>query len=107
VFLVLGGGFKSHAVEAFLILLPAAMVAGFVPALVVAAFDNFFEKRSVRPLDRFIWIAVIGYGATYLLTLENLFETTPLIPFQYSWGLIGAVPAVFCSWLSRLTGDCP
>jgi hypothetical protein len=33
--------------------------------------------------------------------VENLFETTPLISFQYRWGLIGAVPAVICSWLSK------
>jgi hypothetical protein len=77
------------------------MVAGFVPAMVTATFDRLFERWGVQQLDRLIRIALVGYAAAYLLMLENLFETAPLISFQYRWGLIGAVPAVICSWLNR------
>jgi hypothetical protein len=101
VFIGLGGGFQSHAVESFLIVLPFAMVAGFVPAMVTATFDRLFERLGVQQLDRLFRIALVGYGAAYLLMLENLFETTPLVTFQYRWGLIGVVPAVVCSWLNR------
>ena len=101
VFVGLGGGFQSHAVESFLIVLPFGIVAGFVPAMVTATFDRLFETWGLQQLDRFIRIAAVGYGAAYLLMLENLFETTPLISFQYRWGLIGAVPGVLCSWLSK------
>jgi hypothetical protein len=101
VFIGIAGGFRSHAVEAFLIVLPFAMVAGFVPAMVTATFDRVFEKWGVHPLDRLIRIAVAGYAGAYLLMLENFFETTPLISFDYRWGLIGAIPAVLCSWLNR------
>jgi hypothetical protein len=100
VFVGLAGGFQSHTVESFFILLPFAMVAGFVPAIVAAIFDRFFEGRDVGRLGRLIRMAVVGYGAAYLLILENLLETTPLISFEYRWGLIGAVPAVVCSWLN-------
>ena len=102
VFVGMAGGFRSHAVEAFLIVLPFAMVAGFVPAMVTANFDRLFEKWGVHPLDRFARMAVVGYVCAYLLMLENLFETTPLISFEYRWGLIGAIPAVFCSSLTSL-----
>jgi hypothetical protein len=97
----LAGGFKSHAIEAFLIVLPFAMAAGLVPAIVTATFDRLFEKWGVQQLDRLFRIALVGYGAAYLLMLENLFETTSLISFEFRWGLIGAVPAVICSWLNK------
>jgi hypothetical protein len=107
VFIGIAGGFRSHAIEAFLIVLPFAMVAGFVPAMVTATFDRVFEKWGVHPLDRFIRMAVVGYGCAYLLMLENLFETMPLISFDYRWGLIGAIPAVLCSWLNEPSARSP
>ncbi|WP_194471518.1 hypothetical protein [Bradyrhizobium sp. CCBAU 51753] len=102
VFIALGGGFASHAVEAFLILLPFAMIAGLVPAILTALFDSAFEKWPLRRSGRFMGVAAIGYATAYLLMLENLVETTVSIPFEYRWGLIGAIPAVFCSWLNEL-----
>lgn len=101
VFISLGGGFRSHAVESFLIVLPFAMVAGLAPAMVAAVFDRVFEKWGVGKLDQLIRMAAVGYGAAYFLMLENLFEATPLISFEYRWELIGAIPAVLCSWLNR------
>lgn len=107
VFISLGGGFQSHAVESFLIVLPFAMVTGFAPAMLAAMFDWVFERWGVRQFDRFIRMAVVGYGAAYLPMLENLFETTPLISFEYRWGLIGAIPAVLCSWLYKPSAYSP
>lgn len=101
VFIGLAGGFHSRAIESFMIVLPFAMIAGFVPALVTGLFDRGFERRGARGLDRLVKIAVVGYGATYLLLLENAFETTPLITFEYRWGLIGLIPAVLCSWINE------
>jgi hypothetical protein len=101
VFIGLAGGFQSRAVESFLFLLPYAMVAGFGPAMVAGIFDCIFEKWGLHPLDRLIRIAVVGYASAYLLMLENLFETTPLMSFEYRWGLIGAIPAVLCCWLNK------
>jgi hypothetical protein len=101
VLVALGGGFQSHAVEAFVLVLPFAMVAGFAPAIVTASFDYLFEKWGLQQLHRLIGVALVGYGAVYLLTVANLAEATPLVPLEFRWGLVGAVPAVICSWLSR------
>ncbi|MBR0704413.1 DUF5413 family protein [Bradyrhizobium diazoefficiens] len=100
VLVALGGGFQSHAVEAFLLMLPFAMVAGVVPAIITASFDYLFEKWGLQQLHRLIGVAIVGYGAAYLLTFANLAEATPLVFFEFRWGLVGAVPAVICSWLS-------
>ena len=100
VFILLGGGFKSHAAESFASLVPSALLAGFIPALVVAALDRMFESWGATSLQRCLLVGFAGYAAAYLLMLENLFETLPLLPFRYDWGLIGAVPAVMCSWIS-------
>jgi hypothetical protein len=98
VFIVLGGGFKSHTAESFTILLSFAFVAGFLPALATAALDRVIEMRGARSLQRYLLTGLIGYAAAYLLMLENLFEPSPLLPFRFDWGLIGAIPAVICSW---------
>jgi hypothetical protein len=98
VLIVLGGGFRSHAAESFTILLPFAFLAGFIPALATAALDRMIEIWGARSLQRYLLVGLVGYGAAYLLMLENLFETSPLVPFRFDWGLIGAVPAMICSW---------
>jgi hypothetical protein len=33
--------------------------------------------------------------------VENYFEIEPLFPFRYDWGLVGAVPAVICSFVTE------
>ena len=101
VFISLGGGFQSHTVESFFIVLPFAMIAGFVPAMVAGVVDRIFERWGVRKLDQLVGMAAVGYGAAYLLMFENAFETTPLIFFEYHWGLVGTIPAVLCSWLNK------
>jgi hypothetical protein len=100
VFILLGGGFRSHAAESFAILLPFAFLAGLVPAFAVAALDRMFESWGATSLQRCLLAGLAGYAVAYSLMLENLFETTPLLEFRYDWGLIGAVPSVVCSWIT-------
>jgi hypothetical protein len=100
IFIVLGGGIKSYAAESFAIVLPFALIAGLLPALVTAALDRLFESWGAKSLQRYLLTGLAGYAAAYLLMLENLLETSPIIQFQYDWGLIGAIPAVICSWIN-------
>jgi hypothetical protein len=60
VFILLGGGFKSHAEESFAILLPFAFLAGFIPALAVAALDRMFESRGATSLQRCLFAGLAG-----------------------------------------------
>jgi len=102
VFISLAGGFKGpNAGVVFAMLLPVSWIAGLVPALVTAALDRLFERLGARSVQRYFLIALVGYASAYLLMLENYFEVEPLLPFQYSWGLVGAVPAVLCSFVTQ------
>jgi hypothetical protein len=98
--IVLGGGFVSHALESFVILVPFALIAGLAPALVTAAVDKMIETWGAKSVRRYLLTAIAGYAATYLLMLENFFEIEPMVPFRYDWGLIGAIPAMICSWIT-------
>jgi hypothetical protein len=98
--IALGGGFKSNAAESFVIVLPFAFLVGVIPALAAAALDRIFEVWGARSLQRYLLAGLAGYAAAYLLMIENLFETSPLLQFRYDWGLIGAIPAVICSWIT-------
>ena len=100
VFIVLGGGFRSHATESFMIVLPFALMAGLLPALATAALDRWIEMWGGKSLQRYLLTGLVGYAAAYLLMLENLLEASPLMQFRYDWGLIGAIPAVVCSWIT-------
>ena len=44
---------------------------------------------------------IVGYASAYLFMFENYFEVEPLFPFRYDWGLIGAIPAVICSFVTE------
>jgi hypothetical protein len=103
VFIAIGGGFKSHAAESFTILLPFAFLAGVLPALATAVVDRMIAAWGVRSGKRYFLTGLVGYAAAYLLMLENLLEVSPLVSFQFDWGLIGAVPAVICSWVTDKT----
>jgi hypothetical protein len=76
----LGGGFKSHVFQAFAIVLPFALAAGLVPALITAAFDRAMNRRGERGISKYLLTGGFGYVAAYLLTIENVFEVTPLVP---------------------------
>jgi hypothetical protein len=98
------GGLRNHALEAFAIVVPFALVAGAIPASVTALLDGLMERRGVRSLTRYLATAACGYVAAYLLSVENMFEVEPLVPVGPEWGLIGAVPAAICSWITDVIG---
>jgi hypothetical protein len=102
VFIVLVGDSKgSNAGATFGMLLPVAWIAGVVPASIAAALDQFFERLRARSVQRHLLTGVIGYACSYLFMFENYFEIEPLFPFRYDWGLIGAIPAVICSFVTE------
>ncbi|WP_152033224.1 hypothetical protein [Bradyrhizobium sp. DOA9] len=103
VFLGLGGGFSgpSSAGVAFIMLLPVAWIAGVVPALLTASFDQSLARLGATPAQRYLLTALVGYAAAYLLMLANFLEAEPLFPFQSSWGLVGAIPAAVCSFVTE------
>ena len=100
VFLSFGGGFKSHAFQSFLMLLPVAYLVGLIPALITAAFDRGVVRRGARGLSRCLLTGLFGFAVPYLLVIENAFETTPMVPTGGTWGLIGAIPALLCAWIT-------
>jgi len=83
-----------------MIVLPFALMAGLLPALATAALDRLIEMWGAKSLQRYLLTGLVGYAAAYLLMLENLLEASPLMQFRYDWGLIGAIPAVVCSWIT-------
>jgi hypothetical protein len=104
VFIGLAGGFKGNGAGVaygMLMLLPVAWIAGLVPALITAALDKLFERLRARSVQRYLLTGIVGYASAYLLMVENYFEIEPLFPFRYDWGLIGAIPAVICSFVTE------
>jgi hypothetical protein len=100
VFIRLAGGFRgANAGVALAMLLPVAWIAGLGPASIAAAFDKLFERLGARSFQRYLLTGIAGCASVYLLMLENYFEIEPLFPFRYDWGLVGAIPAVICSFV--------
>jgi hypothetical protein len=102
VFIGLGAGIKGDGAGInFGMLLPVAWIAGLVPASITAALDQLFERLGARSVQRHLLTGIIGYASAYLFMVENYFEIEPLFPFRYDWGLIGAIPAVICSFVTE------
>jgi hypothetical protein len=102
VFISLGGGIKGDSAGIiFGMLLPVAWIAGLVPASITAALDQLFERLGARSVQRYLLTGIIGYASAYLFMVENYFEIEPLFPFRYDWGLVGAIPAVICSFVTE------
>jgi hypothetical protein len=102
IFIGLGGGIKGDAAGAvFGMLLPVAWVAGLGPASITAALDKVFERLGSRSVQRHLLTGIVGYASAYLFMVENYFEVEPLFPFRYDWGLIGAIPAFICSFVTE------
>jgi hypothetical protein len=101
VFIGLGGGIKGDSAGiTFGMLLPVAWIAGLVPASITAALDQLFERLGARSVQRYLLTAIVGYASAYLFMLENYFEIEPMFPLRYDWGLVGAIPAVICSFVT-------
>ena len=101
VFIGLAGGIKANNSNViFAMLLPAAWIAGLVPASITAALDKLFERLGARSVHRYLLTAIAGYASAYLFMLENYFEIEPMFPLRYDWGLVGAISAVICSFVT-------
>jgi hypothetical protein len=102
VFIGLGGGIKGESAGViFGMLLPVAWIAGLVPALITAVIDKLFERLGARSVQRYFLTGIAGYASAYLFMLENYFEIEPLFRLRYDWGLVGAIPAVICSFVNE------
>ena len=78
-----------------IVLVGWAYVVCAVPALICALADLFFARRRILPIAG---TALVGYGMALLAALA-IFDwglTGRILAF----GLIGAIPAAICSWLS-------
>lgn len=101
VFMVLGGGIRGASSGIiFGMLLLAAWIAGLIPAAITATLDQLFERLGARPANRYLLTGISGYATAYLFMLENYFEIEPLFPLRYDWGLVGAIPAIICSFVT-------
>jgi hypothetical protein len=79
-------------------LMPLAYVVGLLPALLAAAFDGVLAKRKVR--FRPIWCALFGFAVGFLPLVGARWVGFLHGSLDASLGLVGAAPAVICSWLS-------
>jgi FtsH-binding integral membrane protein len=71
-------------------------VVGVVPALVCAVVDLLLRKTRIPAV---IGTTLVGYGIAILAGL-TIFDWG-LIGRILAFGLIGAIPAAVCSWLSN------
>jgi hypothetical protein len=81
-----------------IVLLPAAYMVGFVPALLAGVFDGVLAKRHVR--HRVFWCALAGFAVSFLPIAGALSMGYIHGPFLLLFGLLGAVPGAVCSWLA-------
>ncbi len=94
-----GLGFKFDQGHLLLLVVavPLGYVVGIVPALLVATLDWCLKGAAWRVA----WSALAGGVACLLIPL--VFKMGQAGPFIMGLGLVGAVPAAVCSWLSRET----
>lgn len=81
-----------------LVLLPAAYVMGFVPALIAAGVDATLARRGVR--WRPLWTGLAGFLVSFVPLLGALVYGALGSLIFLLWGLVGAVPGAVCSALS-------
>jgi len=86
--------FDYHQVN----LLPMAYMAGIVPALLLAWFDEMLARRHAS--YRICWTALAAYLVSYMPLLGVY--SPPIMHGQTIWlvGIIGAVPGAICAWLA-------
>jgi len=82
--------------EGALLLVGWGYVVGVVPALLCAVVDLFLRKTRIPAI---IGTTLVGYGIAVLAAL-TIFDYG-LIGKILAFGLIGAIPAALCSWLSN------
>jgi hypothetical protein len=79
-------------------LLPMAYMAGIIPALLLAWFDEMLARRHAS--YRISWTALAAYLVSYVPLLGVY--ALPLMHDHAIWlvGIIGAVPGAICAWLA-------
>jgi hypothetical protein len=83
----------------FAVALLVCYVFGALPLLVLAGIDHLLSRYPWRLLVG----AILGFGAAYTLFYFAA-QGGPEKDFREYWfalGLMGAIPAAVCSWLSR------
>ena len=82
-----------------------AYVSGFVPAFIACAVDYYLDAHRYRV----VLTTVVGCVATVLFVVVVSLPKIPPLSDLLWYGLIGAIPAAICSWLSgiRLLGFRP
>jgi hypothetical protein len=88
------GAFPDNAEAVFVV--GWGYIIGFVPALVCASVDSFLGKTRS---PRVIGTTLVGYGIGVLVALAAF--DYRLVGRIMAFGLIGAIPAAACSWLSN------
>jgi hypothetical protein len=87
-------GFDWHQLS----LLPMAYFMGALPALITATADSALARRGVGA--RIVWVALVGFAACFLPIWSAVAMGYVHGPYVLAFGLVGAVPAFACCWLS-------
>ena len=80
----------------------AAYIGGFIPLLAVAGLDELMARNNVQRLARAAVCGVIGCAAA-IGVFYYVASSAPseFVKYWFTLGLMGAVSAALCSWLSR------
>jgi len=79
-------------------LVPWAYIVCAIPALLCALVDAHLSKTHIPAV---VGTALVGYGIAFLMSLV-IFDSV-LNRATLAFGLIGAVAAAICSWLSGMS----
>lgn len=85
--------------DAAFVVVPVVLVVELAPFLICALIDFLFEE--VRWWERLVVAAIAGFVTTFVAALMIGNITQDIRTLQI--GLIGAIPAVVCSWLAQVT----
>ena len=95
---VLGGKIYGGAIG-LLVGLPFAYVFG-LPIVLVMWFEDWLLERRMGLWPKLLTSALTGYAGVIALLLAA--TSRPLsLRETLTFGIVGAVPAVVCSWLAR------
>ena len=80
----------------------AAYIGGVVPLLAIGGFDELMARNNVQRLARAGLCGVIGCAAAIaVFYYVALGAPSEFAKYWVTLGLMGAVSATLCSWLSR------
>ncbi|CAN7532579.1 DUF5413 family protein [Bradyrhizobium sp. LjRoot220] len=79
-------------------MLPTIYLVGLIPALLTAGFDHVLAKREMS--YRIALTALFGYFVSYAPLVGAFRLAFMHDPGVLLLGIVGAVPAALCSWLS-------